>query len=156
MPNWCENMLVVRGPHAKEFVEACRGNGRNGLSFSFNALVPIPQEVREAGAEALTDWTYANWGTRSEPDEIYVRFSENEARINFDTAWRPPKKWLEKVAAMYPDLEFRLSYFEPGMFFAGCVVFKEGRCVEDLYADGAGDLFWEIAEELGYSKEMFG
>lgn len=155
--------MVVRGPRAREFVEACGGGGRicgGKPSFRFGALVPIPREVLEAGVDARLDWAYRNWGTGWDPGEIFVHsVSEGEAMLGLDTAWRPPREWLAKVAAMYPDLSFRLSYFERGMFFAGSVAFAEGRCVEDLHVSGidagAESSFWEIAEQFGCSREIF-
>jgi len=45
--------------------------------------------------------------------------SPQEAFLEFDTAWSPPIPVIEKLAALFPDHDFQLAYFEGGMGFCG-------------------------------------
>ena len=176
MPNWCSNELHIFGASEdiKHFMEVNKGlpaqypltewEKREGYTtpteprFSFNTLVPTPQEVldlgydghekirkiiQEKGEDAVAGmidgyhWNIANWGTKW---DIYSNnlSLENcgweegltEFTLYFDTAWSPPVAWLIQVAPKFPKLRFELHYAEPGCCFAGEVI-CEGESVED-------------------------
>lgn len=40
-----------------------------------------------------------------------------EAFLEFDTAWSPPIPVIEKLAALFPDHDFHLAYFEGGTHY---------------------------------------
>ena len=176
MPNWCSNELHIFGKSEdiKQFMEANKGlpaqypltewEKREGYTtpteprFSFNTLVPTPQEVLDLGydghekirkiiqekgedaAAGMIDgyhWNIANWGTKW--DIYHSNLSlENcgweegltEFTLYFDTAWSPPVAWLIQVAPKFPKLRFELHYAEPGCCFAGEVT-CEGDSVEE-------------------------
>lgn len=50
----------------------------------------------------------------------------------FETAWSPPSEWMAKAAAKYPELDFRLSFAEPGMDFMGEDTWSGGALVESF------------------------
>lgn len=41
------------------------------------------------------------------------------ALLEFETAWSPPEAVIEKLAAMFPDHDFELEYYEGGVGFCG-------------------------------------
>lgn len=42
-----------------------------------------------------------------------------QALIEFGTAWTPPLPVIDKLAAMFPDHQFEMSYYEGGIGFCG-------------------------------------
>lgn len=48
------------------------------------------------------------------------------AFLEFQTAWSPPIRVMEKLAAMFPDHAFELKYFEGGMGFSGHALWRDG------------------------------
>jgi len=163
MPNWCENIFVVRGK-AKllaEFDEAFKGlpakwaddndsdpfKGnyvqRENPNYCFNALYPVPEEIIKAGYSAAGyEWCWEYWGTKWDiysprEHDVYAEKNPESRYIKyyFDTAWSPPLQWLEKVAADWPGLEFELYYYEPGVGFAGVAWFAGGSLNRDYYIE---------------------
>ena len=53
--------------------------------------------------------------------------SPMEAFLEFDTAWSPPIPVIEKLAALFPDHEFQLAYYEGGIGFCGQARWSGGR-----------------------------
>lgn len=148
MPNWCMNILYITGAESDvaRFLEnnkgerACYGSTdgqkqseKRVYPFLFHSHVPVPQKILDRGyTDAGYHWQIKNWGTMWDLDEdVDIINSGQEAQITFETAWAPPDEWLEKVAPMYPELKFRLTYFEPGMVFAGCLVYENGKLTEE-------------------------
>lgn len=181
MPNWCYNVLHVSGEaeEVKRFLFSNLGlpaqyapaeweRGREQPVFTeprfcFNALVPIPQEVRDLGYDAghkiaqiresegeeaaakLIDgyhWNLKNWGTKWDiyrdnitPETIDWEEGMAAIDIHFESAWSPPIPWLITVAKMFPSLTLKLHYEEPGCFFAGEVTCKGASVIDDPYDD---------------------
>lgn len=133
--------------------------------FCFNAQVPTPKEILEVGYDAHiklsemsvedmlreqeinpTDgyhWNIVNWGTKWDvyfdaitKDEMGWHDGANYICFHFDTAWSPPLAWLKKVALKFPELQFKLHYEEPGVFFAG-----------DFYVEGEESKLNEYTDE---------
>lgn len=50
-----------------------------------------------------------------------------EAFMEFDTAWSPPIPVIEKLAALFPDHDFLLAYYEGGIGFCGQARWSGGR-----------------------------
>ena len=48
MPNWCANRVTIFGEEEdmKEFKEFVKGKGDNERVFSFNSILPMPEELR--------------------------------------------------------------------------------------------------------------
>jgi hypothetical protein len=49
------------------------------------------------------------------------------AFIEFETAWSPPEAVIQKLAAMFPDHTFDLSYYEGGVGFCGQARWSGGQ-----------------------------
>ena len=139
--------------------------------FCFNALIPTPKEILEIGydghdkiprltlAEILQGkmpepmdgyhWNIANWGTKWDIYHNRLTIEDfgwhrgcKKVTAWFDTAWSPPRAWLEKAIGLYPSLTFILHYEEPGNYFAGDLYGENGVITEDIYdADRCAEVF---------------
>ena len=136
MPNWCENTLTITGneEQKKDFFSKVIKVINNEQVFDLSALFPYPEGLEQN----WYDWEINNWGTKWGNCEI---FSFEEDCVKFDSAWSPPIKWIENISNQYPELDFRLSYIEPGMCFCG--VF------EGNFKDG----FYDVEGEIVYTDE---
>lgn len=165
MPNWCHNVMYVRGekkdlqafdkifkgfpdrpPEGKSFADLER-------KYSFNALYPIPND------EDWYKWSVDNWGTKWDiyySDYTGAFFCENEYTYTFDTAWSPPEPWLKHVSTLFPTLEFEIQYYEPGIMFAGTTKYKNGQTTEEIFFERrkAFDYAVEIGLEAEEAVEM--
>jgi hypothetical protein len=164
MPNWCRNVLTVRGDDqiVREFDQAFKGReteeeivemekvreeeweGAEQV-YSFNALYPVPDEVHDRYS-----WCNLHWGTKWDicGQRNIAIVEPGYAEYNFSTAWSPPAAWLAKVARDWPDLDFELSYYEPGCCFAGSHRYSEGKLVSE--EELGGDLRDFVIEKMGY------
>ena len=130
MPNHCYNILSLSGKKVEleKFYEDNQNiyKDDDGVekieSFCFNKAVPIEDE--ENGYYERID----RWGTKWEPWEIEISkdYSEKDnedletsIQYTFETAWSPPKEWLETVCPRYPDIIFNLSYEDEALCFWG-------------------------------------
>ena len=52
MPNWCANRVTVSGDteNVQAFKEAVQGVGENERLFSFDSIIPFPEELRGIGS----------------------------------------------------------------------------------------------------------
>lgn len=64
-------------------------------------------------------WNVANWGTKWDVIAMLVEEGSNSITYDFETAWSPPIKFVEKVSNIFPLLEFNLEFREEGMGFEG-------------------------------------
>ena len=132
--------------------------------FCFNALVPTPEAVLWMGYDAhdklpqkallcvLTGrpfepidgyhWSIQNWGTKWDvywdkltPEDMGWQDGCESISFSFDTAWSPPSMWFEKITKVFPTLQFKLHYEEPGCYFAGDLVYEDGHLYTDEYDD---------------------
>lgn len=69
------------------------------------------------------EWCCATWGCKWNADldscSIFLGESGNCITCCFDTPWSPPTNWFKTLCHRFPEVNFTLSYFEPGMWFAG-------------------------------------
>ena len=201
MPNWCSSELSIQGDseEIKRFMLANMGlpakyaptdwEIREGYQypteprFSFNALVPTPQEVLDIGYDGHTKlqklaaelgetavaglidgyhWNIENWGTKWDIycDDLSLEkcgWEEGctEVTLYFDTAWSPPVAWLFQVAPMFPQLHFELHYAEPGMCFAGDIVCEgESSSIDEYDFERCQAMFGYDDEECDEEAEL--
>jgi hypothetical protein len=127
---WHENLKRYQAEHTHEkiegaidvtapddVVESIAESHRSVLQFS--AFVPIPNyepgaDYDQIGYKGERDAWGCKWGAYSERIVENVLMSSSKRRVTyeFQTAWNPPHKFLEKVSAMYPNIVFLLSYAE--------------------------------------------
>lgn len=177
MPNWCLNKLEIY--FSAEQGEAVRQalfstNESSNIELDFERLMPMPKELDIAfaynDAEKLAqqyqhnidnygykdwyDWSIANWGSKWNATSTII-FDESEEHLSlyFDSAWSPPESWFKALCAAFPDVDFTLSYYEPGCWFAGSMQSDEmGGCFcteidYDEVKQFAIDVFDEVFEE---------
>ena len=145
MPNYCSNKLTITGPDTdvRSFKEKAAGpcpwlklDETEVEVLNFHSLVPVPDEVLKAGYEAAGyDWERENWGCKWGADEPQILDEGGNCLIyEFYTAWSPPIEFLEKVAVLWPVLQFVLEYEEPGIGFKGLAKFQgdihEDHCID--------------------------
>jgi hypothetical protein len=146
VPNWCQCYLTVTGSRARveEFWAFARGEE---TPFDFNRFIPYPEEYARADRKRLAwerdpgpkpwwrpprdgynaggyEWCVANWGTKWNAQRVRLgrpRHSGESVAVTvaFVTAWNPPKPVVVRAADRFPDLDFRLRYFERGVGFCG-------------------------------------
>lgn len=126
-------------------------------SFTLTKISPLPKKlegttspnpnrgtdeskalVKKFGADNWYDWRVNNWGTKWDVEAEISEVDDKTLAINFDSAWAPPIAAIIKLATMFPNLAFRLSYIEPGMCFAGVFAAK-GDDVNDDCLDAGND-----------------
>ena len=108
--------------------------------------VDSPKELdKDSAIEILSQqedlwyaWNNIMWNTKWDSYEVCIQHlgqensGETECIITFETAWSPPIGIVEELAKRYPELTFRLEYAEPGVFFAGYIVWEKGRIIDTL------------------------
>lgn len=152
MPNHCLNVLTIHGEWAQvqAFVDRAEGPdpqfAPSALErqlerdtalplplehLQFHNFVPVPPEVLAAGFGAAGhDWCLEHWGTKWSPYRISRLASEGGAHVVylFQTAWSPPIRWLQQVAAAWANLRFELRYVEEGSGIQGTIRYQYGCC----------------------------
>jgi len=124
MPNWCRNTLLVEGSERDVYrwVERAASFERSDPQpLNFAAFVSPPPDITPRSL-----WCAANWGTKWEPSMMDFVRKEGSAKYVFDTAWDAPLEWLRRVASQHPEIQFSLSWREPGGGFAGESLFQDG------------------------------
>jgi hypothetical protein len=95
--------------------------------LDFNAIDPKPNFFgdndtlpwSDPRVEAWHDWTTEHWGTKWNAHYFRVTVDAPGCyEFHFDTAWSPPVPVWEKMAKMFPALEFSLSGYEAMNDFA--------------------------------------
>ena len=112
-----------RAWRAYEWERSAADRDPTGCPFDLNALFPVPHAVLERGGEAVADWMWANWGTRSAPWRVSLETALRRAgegvrliyAFTFLTEdWSP---WIavKKLRARWPTLlfELRTDYLVP-------------------------------------------
>jgi hypothetical protein len=70
---------------------------------------------RETGFFGWYDWSYANWGTKWNSYDLFVRMrGVGQIEFQFDTANGIPEPIFERLAEMYPEAEFALRSIDEG------------------------------------------
>lgn len=147
MPNWCMNRLEITAESKAELDEVMEAIRSDEEPLSFEKICPTPPELEGATSpsggsasleDSLTrlnnvmsgneknykDWYehhLGEWGTKWELNGVNLvdDWDENEAMLEFDSAWSPPTKIVDKLMDRFPKIHFTLYYFEPGCCFAG-------------------------------------
>ena len=138
MANWVENRLEIRGDkdEIQKFLDFAKTEVNE---FDFNKINPYPEEFAKLDKESAGEgyisggsrWCSANWGTKCNSDEVEVYDREEYSEIWFITIWSAPLPILERIAALYPTLTFRLKFGECNLDFAGIRTFKGTECLEE-------------------------
>ena len=129
MTNWCHNRMKITGPISEitRFKQTCirTVHENEQAQFDFNAIDPMPDFFGDNDAlpynDALKvefDWRVEHWGTKWNAYDFHVTVDAPGCyECAFQAAWGPPVPVWEKMAKMFPALEFSLSGGEPMMEF---------------------------------------
>lgn len=195
MANLCINKLIVLGSNAIEVDlfdrgfktdriidwENCKRKKIKSRSYSFDSLVPVPDNIIKIGYNGLDDpinahiaclpglekihkldeiisgynWSNINWGTKWDLLEPEVYKEGEMIHYSFKTAWAPPIAWVQKVSEKFPKLIFINEYHEPSELLAGIEVFIKGCLVElDLPEDDSFESYKEFCmKKFNYTEE---
>lgn len=129
--NWTEQQLQERIDAEKIIIRKFKSN------------------IEKYGYKDWYDWKIANWGTKWEVEaKVEDGDEDNEVVFYFLSAWSPPLEWLRRVALLFPDVKFSLSYREEGNNFEGMTyAFRNDFEDEsrDILQENCGyyDNFWE-------------
>lgn len=73
--------------------------------------------IMEYGYDNWYDWNRHNWGCKWDCNDEHPEITDTSLSVSFDSAWSPPRLWLAKMIAEYPDLRFRLFCTEESEAF---------------------------------------
>jgi hypothetical protein len=129
MPNDCHNSMKITGPISEitRFKQTCIRTvyENEQAQVDFNAIDPMPDF---SDSDALPyndprhkmgyDWRIEHWGTKWNAYHFCVTVDAPGCyEFHFLTAYSPPVPVWEKMAKMFPALEFFLSGSEPMLEF---------------------------------------
>jgi hypothetical protein len=128
MPNWCYNFLTIQAPSAEllqEFWSKAEKDGEE--TFSLKHWFPIPEDQEND----WYNWCCENWGTKWDVDGADITHDSDESiTINFNTAWASPKAFFRKISKDFPELNFIISFDEPGCDSFGFYEIQDGDIVD--------------------------
>lgn len=157
MPNHCHNDLYICG--TQEAVQALlTAIASEDRLIDFNKIIPYPENFRKLDEECEVlgyagfaekygprakdgynsggyEWCTENWGTKWNAYHQVRRDYEGPC-ITFQTAWTPPVKVIQALAAKHPEVTLRLEWFECGVGSAGGCTFFSKSDHEDYEAEG--------------------
>jgi len=184
MPNHCNNHLSIMGTKKEmdRFLKLVTDPITNEIRL-FKSLIPMPKELDDTtspvntadkgknkelvdkyGADNWYDWCINNWDTKwGDYDMNSItpprkNSSGNEYILDFyyDTAWSPgDEKLSEAIIKQFPKIKGLISYEEPGMAFAGELVFSNGKVISNRSwnmeesREGVDDIDFEWEEKNG-------
>jgi hypothetical protein len=72
------------------------------------------KQLEALGYRSWEDWSFANWGTNKIAFEVKLDESTVDLGyvvIDFETAWSPPVRILERLRDMFPNIAFSCEWF---------------------------------------------
>lgn len=142
MPNWVTQNVTVKGDKQK-LEKFKKDHFNNEGQFDFETIIPMPNTVfrgpvgqkerEEHGTNNWYDWSIENWGTKWNAFRTDMCMSREDLILNFDTAWSVPIPIYDKLAEMYPDLEFHVFFDEESGAFNGKIEIINGKVEEVFY-----------------------
>lgn len=120
MPNHITNILTVSGDFQRkaELFNAIKIKEYGVGSIDFSKIIAVPdniyhgnlgrEEIAKYGKNNWLDWNTSNWGSKWNSygyDEFTTKEFDGE-NLRFLTAWSNVHQVIERLAEMYPDLEF--------------------------------------------------
>jgi hypothetical protein len=85
------------------------------------------------------EWCVQNWGTKWGLYDVELK-EQGQGRLfyTFRSAWGPPLPVIRAMAKRFPNLEFRIAYYECGMAFQGVLRVKGEVVLEEWTDDYSG------------------
>ncbi len=128
MENTIWNMITISGnlESRKKLLETVKSKVQENVDFDFRSIIPIPENCHSF---------FSYWNTSSnvvDYEETNIKENnENENTIiRFISSWTPPFPIFEKLASMFPELEFLFQYEDECSDISGYEKYKNGASVE--------------------------
>lgn len=143
MPNWCSNILQIRGTEEQIASIKEKLDEKEGKNF-FDIFVPNAEDAGQGDGEKWYQYNLDNYGCKWNCDayDYSVDGEGTNLTINFDSPWAPP---IALYDTLYNELDLGvLAYYdECGMAFCGR--YEDG---DDYYYDYSGMSADEMEEEI--------
>jgi hypothetical protein len=98
-------------------------------------------------------WQTANWGTKW---NAYEQYSNDDAVIEFDTAWSTPYSLLVNLSKMFPQISFEVEYADEDFGYnVGRYVLLDGETIEQNIPDGGTQEAIEMAMDIKGDDEYY-
>ncbi len=153
MPNWVDCVFIVDGP--KNELQKFKNFAKEGNNvLSANKFIPYPEKYRKLDEIADKaekehkarpkdgynsggyEWRIDNWGTKwGIVDAEIIDETENSLTYSFMTDWNAPLPLIKKMSEDFPNLKFKLGYYEGGNGFRGSLEIKGGIIIKDEYSE---------------------
>ena len=169
MPNWCENIVTIKGN--KKNINKIKKIIRESDGF-FSKLIPLNEHLNEKqnewnklSEEEQKEWQnnfesyefnnggyderVKQWGTKWDVEVYSYNGNDNSIDIEFDSAWSPPLEGLLAISDKY-KVDCHCSYREPGMCFAGEFEAKSGKIISEDHREA----YFIFCEECYVSSEV--
>jgi len=106
MPNWCQNVLLLKGPTAEvsRLLETVQGEDKTSLSLA--KIIAVPEELKQLTAP-----------------------NRDEDEAERLTRMYGAKDWY-MLAKQFPKVKIHHAYDESGSDFSGYRMYIGGECVE--------------------------
>jgi len=89
------------------------------------------ENLEKYGHKTWYDWAIMNWGSKWGICNPTLVERPRSLVYRFESAWSPVIPLVLKMSEMYPQLTFRLQYYEMGAGFQGDFVCKAGKIEKD-------------------------
>jgi len=161
MPNHCSQDLYVYGSEdsINDFVEFSK---QGDQLLSADKYIPYPKEYKELDEKAEIarqnkdysvvdgfnsggyEWCINNWGTKwgiynAELTKQKLAGKRSQVNYTFESAWSPAIPIIHAMSLKYPDLSFKLKYYEMGCAFKGVYEVEGGNILKDIRAPYKGN-----------------
>ena len=131
MSNDCRNTLTINTDD-KTLAKILDLVKSGDNDFDFERIIPMPHYIYSGsvGAEEKEiygeynwyDWSIKNWGTKWNSCNTYIDGNE----VHFDTAWNPAYPVIERLAFLFPDVNFVYTGEELGCGFCFAREYRNG------------------------------
>lgn len=114
--------------------------------------------IQKYGVPTWYEWSINNWGTKWNSCG-YVEGTDYSQcdKLQFQTAWSPALRVVQKLSQMYPDLKMTVQWADEDL---GCncgeLTFKNGTIINDSSPTNSKDAFEFAAKVWNYDLEEMG
>ena len=140
---WLFDRYNISEDELAEKVEQWQKENKVDLNLGYRI---IENRQRYQGYGDWYEWCIANWGTKWEACDPEI---QNNV-IVFETAWSPATPIIERLAQLFPQIDFIYKYFEPGFNLAGRNTYLQGNCVTCDSYDYNEEAYVRIGNEFGF------
>lgn len=117
--------------------------------------LPITQEMSDDysarfEADNWYAWCTHHWGCKWSPSDTCLT---PEGCYSFDTAWAPPTEFFLNISPRYPNVLFKLEFYEPGMVILGSEEIQNGGMLAQSELSRESTEGRRIMTEFGFDPE---